>query len=74
MPYDQPNLPVVADSSHVEGHRETEPTGPVDESDDPHPDVEELPPPAEPPKRKGARKSEDDSAAASTAADRAPES
>jgi acetyl-CoA carboxylase carboxyl transferase subunit beta len=74
MPYEQPNLPVVADSSHVEGHRETEPTGPVDESYDPHPDVEELPPPAEPPKRKGARKGDDDSAAASTAADRAPES
>ncbi len=37
-----PNLPAVV-GSHVEGHREVEPSGPVDESEDPHPDVEAVP-------------------------------
>jgi acetyl-CoA carboxylase carboxyl transferase subunit beta len=42
VPYIEPahtNLPAVV-GTHVEGHREMEPTGPVDESEDPHPDVE----------------------------------
>ncbi|WP_299439264.1 acetyl-CoA carboxylase, carboxyltransferase subunit beta [uncultured Rhodospira sp.] len=75
LPYEHANLPAVAEGdAKVEHHRETEPTGPVDESEDPHPDAEILPP-SDPPKRKGGRsKGPDDTAAASTAADRAPES
>ncbi|MBB4286030.1 acetyl-CoA carboxylase, carboxyltransferase subunit beta [Roseospira goensis] len=75
-PVAHPNLPAVFDTDHAEGHRETEPTGPVDDSEDPHPDVEALPAPEPAEKRKGGRTKAEaaDTAepAASTAADQPP--
>ncbi|MQX38009.1 acetyl-CoA carboxylase, carboxyltransferase subunit beta [Roseospira navarrensis] len=76
-PVAQTTLPTVVTPDHVEGHRETEPTGPVDDSEDPHPDVEVLPPSDgdKAARRKTAPERErrtGDSAAASTAADQPP--
>jgi len=73
-PVAHPNLPTVIEAGHIEGHRETEPTGPVDDSDDPHPDVEVLTPSGEEKgsRRKGSRDQDGDTAAASTAADQPP--
>ncbi|KAA5607231.1 acetyl-CoA carboxylase carboxyltransferase subunit beta [Roseospira marina] len=75
-PIAHPNLPTVVANDHGEGHRETEPTGPVDDTDDPHPDVEVLASASEDDKagrRKGdAERQSSETEAASTAADQPP--